>query len=315
MAALNVPKAVRNNPIYANCTKPKWVDRFYQVCRELGFPYETPSPESFAQAVYDYQKKTPGLDADGMLGPKTWGKLEPKTRYSLPIEEVPDWISEMPPGWKPDVPDLPQKNGITDIIDKMVAKDPHYKTTLINSGVTVASVGLGAAHNLKRLKDIKGIQVGGSVLGSVVQPVVWAIQGNTGDFSDKALWALGCIPPLTVAAGLVTIWKGRLDDKVLDQMEEVYADEPPEMKPFLFPAQTYYWDGRPSTAAQYIAGDGGVAWRHPNGLWVYAKLEKDGKEILICDYKPRRADAIVGPELPLRPVGTRFVWTKFKGHW
>ena len=303
MAALNIPKAVRNNPIYARITEPPWMDRFPQVARELGFRDMSPSAESFAEAVHSWQKKNPGLAADGMLGPKTWAKLEPRTRYSLPVESPPPWISEMPPGWKPDVPDLPERNGVTDVIDEMIRKDPSYQTTLTNTGVTIASIGLGQLPKI------------GTVAGGLVQPLVWAYQGNTGDLGDKVLYGLGLFPPLTVAAGLVSIWKGYLDDKVLAQLEEVYADEPAHLKKAIFPAATYTLNATPDVAAMRIAGDGGVAWKHPNGLWVYLKLEKNGKEILVCDYRPRNAVAVVGPELPLRPVGKKFVWRMHKGRW
>ena len=57
MSYLNLQQATRNNPIYAWTTKPAWKERFYQVTNELGIFYQTPSPEAFAQAVYQWQNK------------------------------------------------------------------------------------------------------------------------------------------------------------------------------------------------------------------------------------------------------------------
>ncbi len=308
MAKLNLTKAVKNNPFYAWSTKPPWGERFYQVCKEIGIPNQTPTAEAFAQAVYAWQEKQAGLTADGMLGPNSWKRLEPKTRYSLDLGvSPPDWISEMPPGWQPDVPDLPKKNGVTDLIDEKIKKDPSYETTLVNAGVFIASLDLG---NLKGLS-----KTGKFIGGAIVQPLVWAYQGNTGDTWDKILYGLGLVPILTVPAGAVSVWKGYLDDKVMNQWNEVLDDEPKQLAKFIFPVVTFDgWSG-PTIKAQTIASLGGTVWQHPNGLWVYIKLEKQGKRILVCDYKPKKAVKIWGPELPLNPVGTKFTWrSRLGGH-
>lgn len=305
MSYLNITKAKKNNAIYANITKPAWKERFYQTVEQLGIYNQTPTAEAFAQAVYQWQLSQPGMSADGILGPKSWAKLEPRTRYSIDWgEPAPDW-TKMPPGEKPDVPAAPQKNGVTDYLDQQIEMNPSYKTTLINSGVFVSSWRLGKLSQLGKL--------GGFAAGAVVQPLVWYMQGNTGDAGDKVLYALGLIPPLTVAAGLVGIWKGRMDDDVLDKLAEVTADEPPELAKFIFPAATYGWTGQGPILAQKIAQDGGVAWQHPNGLWVFLKFERNGKIIHSCDYVPKNAAKIWGPELPLRWLGTGFSWRSHKG--
>ncbi len=305
MAILNIAKAKKNNSIYASLTKPPWKERFYQVAEQLGIFYQTPNAEAFAQAVYQWQSTQAGLLADGILGPKSWAQLEPRTRYSIGFDEpVPDW-TKMPPGWKPDVPDTPEKNGITDHLDEMIENDPSFKTTLINSGVFVASYGLGKLKALGKL--------GGFAAGAVVQPLVWAFQGNTGDAGDKLLYGLGLFPPLTVAAGIAGIWKGRMDDDVLDKLAEVTASEPSHLSKAIYPAATYGWTAQGPILAQKIASNGGVAWQHPNGLWVFIKLEQGGKEILMCDYEPRNAAKILGPELPLRWMGSGFSWRSYKG--
>ena len=305
MSYLNMVKAKKNNAIYANVTKPAWKDRFYQIAEQFGIYNQTPTAEAFAQAVYQWQLNQPGTTADGILGPKSWAKLEPKTRYSIDFGlPAPDW-TEMPAGGQPEIPAASQKNGVTDYLDEQIKNDPSYQTTLINSGVFVSSWRLGKLSRLGRL--------GKFAAGAVVQPLVWAIQGNTGDAGDKVLYALGLIPLLTVPAGLVGIWKGRMDDDVIDKLAEVTADEPPELAKFIFPTATYGWTGQGPILAQKIAQDGGVAWQHPNGLWVFIKLERDGKIIHCCDYVPKNAEKILGPELPLRWMGSGFSWRSYKG--
>ncbi|HMP01345.1 MAG TPA: hypothetical protein PKD86_06865 [Gemmatales bacterium] len=307
MSKLNVAKAVKNNPIYAWSTKPRWGERFYQVCKELGYANLTPTPEMFAEAVFNWQKKQAGLDADGMLGPNSWKKLEPKTRYSLDLGvPLPDWISEMPYGWKPDVPDQPLKNGVTDLLDAKIAEDPSFATALTNAGVFIASQILG---NLKKLHKVDRF-----FASNLVQPLIWAFQGNTGDDWDKILFGLGLFPPLTVAAGAVGIWKGILDDKVMNQHKQVLADEPAHLGKAIYPVVTYPGSPGPTIKAQTIASRGGIVWKHPNGLWVYMKLERKGKPILVCDYQPKKAEMIWGPELPLKYEGDgQFAWRSHKG--
>ena len=307
MSYLNLKQATKNNLIYAWTTKPAWKERFYQITNELGFFDQTPSAEAFAQSVYQWQNRQPGLTADGILGPKSWAKLEPKTRYSIGVNAPPPvWITTMPAAGAHNVPDLPQKNGITDKLEEMIRKDPSYQTTLINSGVFVGSVTLG---NLQKLSTLQRFGA-----GAIVQPLVWAFQGNTGDDGDKMLYALGLTPflPLTVAAGITGIWKGLMDDDVLAKLEQVKQDEPSYLSKAIYPTAIYGWSGA-GINAQTIASKGGVAWQHPNGLWVYLKLEKNGKEVLVCDYKPRNAVKILGPELPLQLAGKRFIWTSHKG--
>jgi hypothetical protein len=49
---------------------------------QLGYTDITPSELGLAQAASSWQSKH-GLGADGIIGPKTWRKLEPLTRYSV----------------------------------------------------------------------------------------------------------------------------------------------------------------------------------------------------------------------------------------
>lgn len=301
MATLDLPKAIRSNLIFATCTKPPWKGRFAQVARQLGFVNQTPSAEAFAKAVHQWQKSQPGLSPDGMLGPVSWAKLEPATRYTLDVGGPPEWLEAPPPGGPPAPPAL---NGVTDFLDVAIRTDPGYETQLLNMGQLVGSIVLGQLHQSSKLARYGA--------GAVIQPLIWAYQGNTGDDADKLLYALGLIPPLSLAAGVVGVWKGRLDDDVIAKMAQVTADEPARYAKAIYPAGIFRWAG-PEMNAMTIAGRGGVAWQHPNGLWVYLKLEQAGREVLVCDYKPKRALKVFAPDLPLRMAGGRYFWRSQNG--
>jgi hypothetical protein len=104
-----------------------------------------------------------------------------------------------------------------------------------------------------------------------------------------------------------------VDDNVVKRVAEVAADEPHYLSKTIFPTVDYHWTGFPEACAQKIAQNGGVAWQHPNGLWVYSKLEKNGKTILTCDTKPRKAIKIIRPELPLQWNGSGYTWRTYNG--
>ncbi len=86
---LELKKAAKWNPYYSRNTSPPWKNRFDQVITELGFTRMSPGPDAFAEAVYNWQKVQSGLVADGVLGPKSWQKLEPCTRYSIDLSQTP----------------------------------------------------------------------------------------------------------------------------------------------------------------------------------------------------------------------------------
>lgn len=88
-------KAVRLNPAYARSTG--WIDKYQQLAVVLGFEFMSPGPQAFADAVYDWQAKTPPLKADGILGPNSWKKLEPLTHFTPAGPPAPDWVRKLPP--------------------------------------------------------------------------------------------------------------------------------------------------------------------------------------------------------------------------
>lgn len=95
MHGFNLHKAMRLNRYFAFAPRTNWASRFDQLITELGFYNRTPGEEEFVQAVYAFQQKTPGLKPDGILGPKTWKVLEPRTRFSVDLgAPKPDWLKK-----------------------------------------------------------------------------------------------------------------------------------------------------------------------------------------------------------------------------
>lgn len=85
-------RAIRSNRTYAHTVG--WVRRFDQIVQVLGFAHMTPGEEQFAQAVADWQKRSPPLVPDGMLGRQSWSKLEPQTRFTVGVAAPPPrWLS------------------------------------------------------------------------------------------------------------------------------------------------------------------------------------------------------------------------------
>ncbi len=90
-----IAKAVRNNPIFAR--RLGWTDRFQQISQKIGFTNMSPGPEAFAEGVFRWQSSHPPLKADGMLGPKTWERMEPETRFTAAPAALPEWVRRPPP--------------------------------------------------------------------------------------------------------------------------------------------------------------------------------------------------------------------------
>lgn len=85
--SFDVQRAVRSNRHYYR-TLP-WGRRYEQVVQILGLP-DSPSEENFAIAVAQWQERHRPLGRDGVLGPATWRRMEPQTRFSA--EGVPGRI-------------------------------------------------------------------------------------------------------------------------------------------------------------------------------------------------------------------------------
>lgn len=91
MATFDLAKAVRWNPHYARQTG--WPTRQNQVFYELGYHDRVPTAEEFAQAVYTWQRAHSPLVADGILGPRTWARMEPVVRkHPNAGHPTPTWL-------------------------------------------------------------------------------------------------------------------------------------------------------------------------------------------------------------------------------
>lgn len=84
-------KAVRLNRSYAYSLG--WVRRFHQILLLLGFSYHCPGEVEFAEAVEAWQGANAPLTPDGILGPDTWRRMEPQTRFT------PSFDGPGTPGW------------------------------------------------------------------------------------------------------------------------------------------------------------------------------------------------------------------------
>jgi|GEM_PF-875507 len=70
----NWDKAIEQNRHYA--TSLGWQGQFDKIVALLGFSNMTPNERLFAEALARWQASQ-GLKADGVLGPKTWGRMRP----------------------------------------------------------------------------------------------------------------------------------------------------------------------------------------------------------------------------------------------
>lgn len=328
--ALNRQSAINYNNECGYSQKAIGIIQMFVRARTVGY-----FDNQTVEAVYQMQQSPlygfkAGV-ADGMVGPSTLGvmimELEHVSRMSeaavlksycykingqlINADKKPQsYVPPKSPAPTPIAP--PPKNGVTDFLDEMIKNKPTWENTILGVVGTVASEALGKIEFEEQIKVWKSNGLGWAA-GAIIQPLVWAYQGNTGDWGDKLLYGLGLFPPLGLAAGAVGIWKSIVDKRVLEKVDEIKADEPYHLARTIYPTATYHWTAQPEQCAYKIASMGGVAWQHPNGQWVFSKLEKNGKTVLTCDTKPKNAVKIVGPELPLRWSGSGFVWRNYKG--
>lgn len=178
----------------------------------------------------------------------------------------------------------------------------------INAQVTVAALNVE--------KAIGG--TAGGITGLVVQPVAWYITGTAPDAADAFIYGSGfaglaggaCLAstiilaaPGIVAGGV----KAGMDDYVGSLVAEVRQSEPEAVRSGIVGADEWgFWAANNSTTAMRIAGKGGVAWKHPNGAYVYIR---DNAGVPICDYQPQVYSEIYRPKIPLQRNGNGVVYT------
>jgi len=87
---LNISMAVQANRRYAE--ELLWSVSFPQISQVLGLDDGVTEAE-FAIGVARWQKARPPLTPDGVLGPRTWVRLELETRFSTAKVRWPTWLS------------------------------------------------------------------------------------------------------------------------------------------------------------------------------------------------------------------------------
>lgn len=87
---LNLSAAVQSNRRYAAALL--WSVRFPQLSQVLGVDDSVTEAE-FAAAVASWQRARPPLMPDGVLGPRSWARLELETRFSTARPRWPAWLT------------------------------------------------------------------------------------------------------------------------------------------------------------------------------------------------------------------------------
>jgi hypothetical protein len=160
-----------------------------------------------------------------------------------------------------------------------------------NLNVIQTAIGHLAAEGLTK--------VGKGGYGCVISPATWAYnyktQGSTPTSVDVGFWGVslagGIFGPVALAGSYL---KALVDDDVTRKVAAVRASEPARCRPGILALVGW---GPPSSLAGDFAATGGVAWQHPNGLWVSVV---DGQKRLVPDYQPLKFQAIIRPVLPLK---------------
>lgn len=171
----------------------------------------------------------------------------------------------------------------------------------------------GAFLGALSVEEVLGKSAGktaGRVGGGLVQPAVWVVTGTKPDAVDVGLWGVGLTGIFgAVAAGVTGIVKGIVDDHTAQLLVPIRNGEPAKYRPFILPTTEYSGMAGQFINAMTIASQGGTAWLHQNGLWVYLT---DAKGRLVPDYKPNRCKKLFQPKLPLKRVSGGFEWTSRK---
>ncbi len=99
--SFNAVVAIRLTPYHARRTG--WPDCLGTVFGVLGFTTRNPTAKEFVTAVHMWQLRHPPLDADGILGARTWARLRP---------EVEAYRGRVAPGTRPDWVDPPSPKAV-----------------------------------------------------------------------------------------------------------------------------------------------------------------------------------------------------------
>ncbi|ARU29188.1 hypothetical protein [Cellvibrio sp. PSBB006] len=177
-------------------------------------------------------------------------------------------------------------------MEKTVRVLEDHKNLIQSAAGSIASMGL----------DHAGKKIG----GILVTPAVWALNhsatGAQPDKTDVGIYATGFLSAgASVAVGLL---KAHVDDDMNKKLTEVQKKENSKWSPYI--KNCYHFSSSaPAISAQIIASNGGTAWKHPNGLWVYIT---DARGRMVKDFKPNVYVVIYQPKEPLIRKNGKFVW-------
>lgn len=152
----------------------------------------------------------------------------------------------------------------------------------------------------------------GGIAGLAVEPIVWAVSGEGPDAGDAFIYGVGAVGAfagslLALPAMVTGFIKAAVDDHTAALVASARLDEPEAVRNGILSVAEYSFAASGGhIQAMTIASFGGVAWRHPNGVYLFMR---DAAEHLVCDYVPRRFTRIYRPIIPLRKNGDRVYWT------
>lgn len=138
------------------------------------------------------------------------------------------------------------------------------------------------------------------LVGSLVTPAIWAYNYATQDAApdnvDVGIYLTGLTGGIAAPAAIATsLLKSVVDDDTARKVERVREGEAPQYRPYIKPCSIFA-SAPPAINAQTIASQGGTAWLHPGGIWVYIT---DARGYLVNDFKPNIAIRVYQPSTPL----------------
>jgi len=154
-------------------------------------------------------------------------------------------------------------------------------------------------------------KAGKKAIGNMVTPAIWLYDyqksGKTPDTIDWGIFASGALSaPASFITGLV---KSVVDDEIETKLKHVQSLEPKLYRSHI--RTCYDYAAFPSKInAMKIAEQGGTAWHHPIGIWVYI-LDENGA--YVADYKPVNPTIVYRPDLPLKKgLNNGYRWDTYR---
>lgn len=149
-------------------------------------------------------------------------------------------------------------------------------------------------------------KIGQKVAGVLVTPAVWLFNYSflrvKPDATDVGIYATGFLS--AGASTAVGLFKSHVDDDMSKKLAEIQRRENPRWACYI--KNCYHYGSAPAAInAQLIASEGGTAWLHPNGLWVYIT---DSRGHMVKDFKPYVYVMLYQPKEPLVRKNGKFVW-------